>query len=46
MAGQFRAIEELAAMPIPWCLGAQLRLGDIATIRRGYVRAHRRQGAA
>ncbi|MEZ5720010.1 MAG: efflux RND transporter permease subunit, partial [Burkholderiaceae bacterium] len=37
VAGQFRAIEDLAAMPIRGASGAQLRLGDIATIRRGYV---------
>ena len=37
VAGQFRAIEELRAMPIRGASGAQLRLGDIATIRRGYV---------
>ena len=37
VAGQFRAIEELSAMPIRGASGAQLRLGDIATIRRGYV---------
>lgn len=37
VAGQFRAIEDLSAMPIRGASGAQLRLGDIATIRRGYV---------
>ncbi len=35
--GQFRAIDELAAMPIRGPSGAQLRLSDIAEIRRGYV---------
>ncbi len=37
VAGQFRAIEDLSAMPSRGASGAQLRLGDIATIRRGYV---------
>jgi multidrug efflux pump len=37
VAGQFTAIEQLAAMPIRGASGAQLRLGDIAQIRRGYV---------
>ncbi len=37
VAGQFQAIEELRAMPIRGASGAQLRLGDIAEIRRGYV---------
>jgi multidrug efflux pump subunit AcrB len=35
--GQFQAVEQLAAMPIRGSSGAQLRLGDIAQIRRGYV---------
>lgn len=36
VAGQFRAVQELRAMPIR--AGAnQLRLGDIAEIKRGYV---------
>jgi len=37
VAGQFQAIEELRAMPIRGASGNQLRLGDIAEIRRGYV---------
>jgi multidrug efflux pump subunit AcrB len=37
VAGQFTAVEQLAAMPIRGASGAQLRLGDIAQIRRGYV---------
>ena len=37
VGGQFRAIEDLSAMPIRGASGAQLRLVDIATIRRGYV---------
>jgi len=37
VAGQFNAIEDLRAMPIRGSSGSQLRLGDIADIRRGYV---------
>jgi multidrug efflux pump len=37
VAGQFNAIEDLKAMPIRGASGAQLRLSDIADIRRGYV---------
>ncbi|MCX7660078.1 MAG: efflux RND transporter permease subunit [Caldimonas manganoxidans] len=37
VAGQFEAVEQLRAMPIRGSSGAQLRLGDIAEIRRGYV---------
>lgn len=37
VAGQFNAIEDLQAMPIRGAAGSQLRLGDIATIRRAYV---------
>ncbi|WP_180127481.1 efflux RND transporter permease subunit [Rhodoferax sp. BLA1] len=39
VAGQFTAVDELAAMPIraPGVAGKQLRLGDIAIIRRAYV---------
>ncbi len=37
VAGQFEAVEQLRAMPIRGASGAQLRLGDIAEIRRGYV---------
>jgi multidrug efflux pump subunit AcrB len=36
VAGQFRAVDELRAMPIR-AGGNQLRLGDIATIKRDYV---------
>ena len=37
VAGQFRAVEDLSAMPIRGASGSQLRLGDIANIKRGYV---------
>ncbi|WOI43745.1 efflux RND transporter permease subunit [Acidovorax sp. BLS4] len=37
VAGQFGAVEDLRAMPIRGASGAQLRLGDIADIHRGYV---------
>ncbi|MGA8390747.1 MAG: efflux RND transporter permease subunit [Burkholderiaceae bacterium] len=37
VAGQFNAIEDLKAMPIRGSSGAQIRLSDIAEIRRGYV---------
>ena len=37
VAGQFEALEQLRAMPIRGSSGQQLRLGDIAEIRRGYV---------
>jgi multidrug efflux pump len=37
VGGQFQAVEELRAMPIRGQSGNQLRLGDIAEIRRGYV---------
>ncbi|MDP2366728.1 efflux RND transporter permease subunit [Rhodoferax sp.] len=37
VAGQFDAVEQLAAMPIRASSGNQLRLGDIADIKRGYV---------
>ncbi len=45
VAGQFKAVEELRAMPIRGAgygagtsaAGSQLRLGDIADIKRGYV---------
>ncbi len=37
VAGQFGAVEELRAMPIRGASGAQLRLGDIAEVRRGYI---------
>ena len=37
VAGQFNAIEDLAALPIRGPGGQLLRLGDIAVIQRGYV---------
>jgi multidrug efflux pump len=37
VAGQFEAVEQLRAMPIRGPGGKQLRLGDIAEIKRGYV---------
>jgi len=37
VGGQFEAIEQLRAMPIRGPSGSQLRLGDIAQVRRGYV---------
>ena len=37
VAGQFNAVEDLRAMPIRGASGNQLRLSDIADIRRGYV---------
>ena len=37
VAGQFEAVEELEAMPIRGASGSQLRLGDIAEVKRGYV---------
>jgi multidrug efflux pump len=37
VAGQFEAVEQLRAMPIRGGSGNQLRLGDIAEVRRGYV---------
>ncbi|MDB5742645.1 MAG: acriflavin resistance protein [Polaromonas sp.] len=37
VAGQFEAIEQLRAMPIRGSSGSQLRLGDIAEIKRGYA---------
>jgi multidrug efflux pump len=37
VAGQFEALEQLRAMPIRGSSGKQLRLGDIADIKRGYV---------
>ena len=37
VAGQFQAVEELRAMPIRGTSGSQIRLGDIAEIKRGYV---------
>jgi multidrug efflux pump subunit AcrB len=37
VGGQFEAVQELRAMPIRGASGNQLRLGDIAEIKRGYV---------
>ncbi|WP_397412238.1 efflux RND transporter permease subunit [Polaromonas sp.] len=37
VAGQFEAVEQLRAMPIRGASGSQLRLGDIAEVKRGYV---------
>jgi multidrug efflux pump subunit AcrB len=37
VAGQFEAVEQLRAMPIRGASGNQLRLGDIAQVKRGYV---------
>lgn len=37
VAGQFEAVEQLRAMPIRGTSGNQLRLGDIAEVKRGYV---------
>ena len=37
VGGQFTAVDQLAAMPIRGASGNQLRLGDIADIKRGYI---------
>ncbi len=37
VGGQFEAVDQLRSMPIKGSSGSQLRLGDIAEIRRGYV---------
>ncbi len=37
VAGQFEAVAQLSAMPIRGASGQQLRLGDIATVSRGYA---------
>ncbi len=37
VAGQFVAVDELRAMPIRGSSGNQFRLGDIASIQRGYA---------
>ncbi|MDB5943369.1 MAG: putative inner rane transporter [Ramlibacter sp.] len=37
VGGQFEAVEQLSAMPVRGSSGNQLRLGDIAEIKRGYV---------
>ncbi|RZL95093.1 MAG: efflux RND transporter permease subunit [Variovorax sp.] len=37
VAGQFTSVEQLRAMPIRGSSGSQIRLGDIAEIRRDYI---------
>ena len=37
VGGQFKALDDLRAMPIRGSSGNQLRLGDIADIKQGYV---------
>ena len=37
VAGQFQSIDELKALPIRGASGQQLKLGDIAEVKRGYV---------
>ena len=37
VGGQFEAVEQLGAMPIRGASGNQLKLADIADVRRGYV---------
>jgi len=37
VAGQFNSLQALRAMPIRGASGNQLRLGDVATLSRGYV---------
>ena len=37
VGGQFEAVEQLSAMPIRGSSGNQMRLGDIAEIKRGYM---------
>ncbi|MGQ0709838.1 MAG: efflux RND transporter permease subunit [Rhodoferax sp.] len=37
VAGQLGAVEELRALPIRGASGNQVRLGDIASVQRGYV---------
>ena len=37
VAGQFKALEQLRAMPIRGASGNQFRLGDIADIRQAYI---------
>jgi multidrug efflux pump len=37
VGGQFTSVEQLRTMPIRGASGAQLRLGDIAEVHRGYV---------
>jgi multidrug efflux pump subunit AcrB len=37
VGGQFQSLEDLKALPIRGSSGAQLRLSDIATVRRGYA---------
>ena len=37
VGGQFTAVDQLSSMPIRGASGNQLRLGDIADIKRGYI---------
>jgi len=37
VAGQFNSLEALRAMPIRGASGSQLRLGDVASLSRGYI---------
>mgnify|MGYP003897599809 CR=1 FL=1 len=37
VGGQFNSLEALRAMPIRGASGNQLRLGDFATLSRGYI---------
>ncbi len=37
VGGQFEAVDQLAAMPVRGSSGSQIRLGDIADVKRGYV---------
>ena len=37
VGGQFAAVEQLRAMPIRGTSGNQIRLGDIAEVKRGYI---------
>ena len=37
VAGQFNSLDSLRAMPIRGASGNQLRLGDLATLSRGYI---------
>ena len=46
VAGQFEAVEQLRAMPIRGTSGNQLRLGDIAEIKRDAVRIFDAEGRA
>jgi multidrug efflux pump subunit AcrB len=37
VAGQFKAVEDLRAMPVRGANGRQFRLGDLAEVRQGYI---------